>query len=131
MGEYQRFIWQQVFEFPANDGRMESVVWRAKAVTEMEVHALGTSKQRHDVDAGKNCSYGGFMTAAVGMIRQGRTGRGHTFRVFHKPDEGDWHAVIQIVVANGTNALNKNDKNDVRSIMAAVFESNYTKYQAV
>lgn len=126
MGMPGNFDWLQVFEFPSNAERKESVVWRKIAVTDDEVHSLGRNQEVKQKAAGKNANYIGFMTARAGEIRAKRTTRGHTFKVYPDRSEGDAHAVIQIIAAEGTMNLNKSDKSDVRAIMQCLFEPNFT-----
>lgn len=126
MGTVGNFNWPQVFEFPSDAGKKESVVWRKIAVTDGEVHTLGRDREARQKAAGKNVDYTGFMTARAGDIRAKRTTRGHTFRVYPDKSEGDAHAVIQVIAAEGIERLNKNDNSDVRAIMQCLFEPNFT-----
>lgn len=128
MGEVDRFIWNEVFEFPSVDGRVESVVWREIRVSDESVHVIGYEKEKANRGQGKPCEYIGFITANAGLIRNRMTTRGHYFYVYHVPEQGDWHVHIQIIVAQGIDNLSKGDKSDIRAIMEHLFER-FTRYE--
>jgi hypothetical protein len=87
-------LWPLIFQFPSDQGRVESVVWRAKAIELGTVHGLGCEKQMSDRGKGKLTStYFGAITGNVGEIRSIRSA-GASFTVIHVPEEGDEHAHV-------------------------------------
>lgn len=130
MYDYNEFIWDQIFEFPTYKGKKEeSVVWRCVCIYDNEVHEIGKSREESKRLEGKSITYLGFFSSEVGPIRIKRTTRGHSFDVFHAPEEGEWHAVITIVTADGIGKPNKNDNSDVRELLRGLFEPNYTDFR--
>jgi hypothetical protein len=131
MGSPNKFIWHEIFEFPSEDGKTESVVWRVLCLDDESVHEVGKRREARKLREGNNILYIGFVTSAVGPIRRRTTRRGHGFIVYHCPsiEEGAWHSVIKIVIANGIDKLSKNDNSDVRAIMQELFEANYTVFK--
>jgi hypothetical protein len=90
----QNLIWPLIFQFPSDQGRVESVVWRAKAIEIDTVHNFGCAKQVSDRSRGKlNSTYFGAITGNVGEIRSLRSA-GASFTVIHVPSEGDEHAHV-------------------------------------
>jgi hypothetical protein len=84
-------FWPNIFQFPSDQGSVESVVWRAKAVSIEAAHGLGCEKQTYDRSIGRSRStYFGAITALVGDIRSIRA-NGHFVTVDHVPDEGEAH----------------------------------------
>jgi hypothetical protein len=126
MGSASAFVWHQVFEFPSDDGRRESVVWRKVARLDDEVHEIGLKKAAAEALVGKAIDYIGFLTSLVEPIRTRRTTRGHYFEVRYAPDEGKWHCEIRVVVADDIPNLTKGDKSDIREIMKELFEPHFT-----
>lgn len=112
-------IWPNVFEFPGGLG--ESLVWRAYAPTDDEVHALGCERERNVRQRKPDMRYAGFITAVTGSIRRIRTAAGHGFAVEHKPEEGDHHAEIRYAIAPGVTTLSKSAKADLKVTLREAF----------
>jgi len=87
-------IWPLIFQFPSNQGQVESVIWRAKTPQIGTVHSLGCAKQSSDRNKGKHRStYFGAITGNVGEIRALKSA-GASFTVVHVPSEGKEHAHV-------------------------------------
>ena len=87
-------MWPLVFQFPSDQGRVESVVWRAKAIEIDAVHRLGCEKQASDRSKGRvKSTYFGAITGNIGDIRSIRSA-GAFFTVTHVPEEGEEHAHV-------------------------------------
>jgi hypothetical protein len=53
--------------------------------------------------------------------------RGQLLHHYPKRDEGEWHAVTKVVIANGIEKLTKNDNHDGRALMKQLCEPNFTR----
>lgn len=59
-------FWEATFQFPSDQGQVESVVWRAKVIPISGVHAFGCAKQASDRAKGKHKStYFGAITGTL------------------------------------------------------------------
>src|SRR4051812_3437948 len=115
--EDKDLFWENVFQFPSNQGQCESVIWRAKAPSIEEVHAIGCAKQAADGAKGRaRSTYFGSITGNVGDIRSLKSATGACLVVEHYPDEGDAHAHIGF--SPGTN---KNDRNELKVLLRDKF----------
>jgi hypothetical protein len=86
--------WPLIFQFPSDQGQVESVVWRAKAPDVESVHSFGCTKQASDRSKGRlKSTYFGAITGNVGEIRS-LNSAGASFTVTHVPSEGDEHAHV-------------------------------------
>ncbi|KMO43699.1 hypothetical protein VQ03_07120 [Methylobacterium tarhaniae] len=127
VGPAADFVWEEVFQFSTSHGLAESVALRTVVPTDGEVHGLGCDKQardraRDEARGRAGPTYRGCIDALVRAIRTRHTTNKHRFSVTHAPEEGDWHARITVMLAEGTAKLSKQDKQDVREIMAQVFD---------
>jgi hypothetical protein len=115
--EDKDLFWENIFQFPSDQGQVESVIWRAKVVPISGVHALGCAKQASDRTKGKNNSaYFGAMTGNVGAIRALRSPTGKFFTVKHVPTEGEEHSHIGF-----SEGASKNDRNGLKFQLRWVF----------
>ena len=95
------FVWKNIFEFPSDAGRAESVIWRKYAVSDLEAHDIGQLIARYKTETKPDFSYAGFLTAEAGRIRGSTTKRGHKFELMHAPNEGRWHVHVYVVSPEG------------------------------
>ncbi len=128
MGTLSNLKWDEIFQFPSEQGSRESVIWRAVLQSDncVHIHNLAHIKNKKLSNPSFNQNYLGFFTSTVVNIRSKKTDRGHTFSVYHAPNEGEYHAEISVVVASGLTKLSRNDKIDVRVIMQKLFKPNFT-----
>lgn len=117
-----QFIWHEIFVFPSDAGRVESVVWRSVIITDAELNNLGCAEAADARANGKPAiEYRGSMTARAGDITQLKTTRGHGFSLHHVPEDGrKWHVHIKVEEAPNT-TVSKNDKSDIRALMQKEF----------
>jgi hypothetical protein len=126
IGAADEFVWHEIFQFPSERGLAESVALRAVVPKDEDVHRLGCEKQNKDRERERargrsGPTYRGCTDAIAGRIRSQSSTRGHGFSVTHVPEEGDWHGHVTVVLAPGSTKLSKQDKDDVRELMAEVF----------
>lgn len=111
-------FWENIFQFPSNQGQCESVIWRAKAPTIEEINAFGCAKQKSDRDKGRDRStYFGSITGKVGEIKALKSASGASLTVEHAPDEGEAHAHIGF-----SPGAKKNDRNELKFLLRGAFE---------
>lgn len=109
--------WDNIFQFPSDQGACESVVWRAKAPAMVDVHAIGCDKQGSDRKSGRTKStYFGSITAKVAEIRALRSKGGISITVSHCPDEFEAHAHLAF-----SDGAKKNDKSELKVLLRAKF----------
>ncbi|QHP70452.1 hypothetical protein EI171_26075 [Bradyrhizobium sp. LCT2] len=115
--EEKDLVWDNIFQFPSDQGQCESVLWRAKAPTIDEVHSSGCAKQASDRAKGKDRStYFGSITGKVSDIRSLKSATGACLTVEHAPDEGKSHAHIGF--SPGTK---KNDRSELKVMLRSAF----------
>jgi hypothetical protein len=127
VGPANEFVWHEVFQFPSDRGLAESVALRTVVPDDADVHRLGCEKQDADRERERakgrsGPTYRGCTDALAGRIRSQFSTTKHGFSVTHEPAEGDWHGHVTVVLAAGCVKLSKSDKDDVRALMADVFE---------
>jgi hypothetical protein len=110
-------FWENVFQFPSNAGRCESLVWRKYAVAIDETHDLGCNKQASDRAQGRDRSvYFGAITGNAGEIRSLRSTRGIGLVIDHVPAEGIFHAHLGFSPGS-----EKNDRTELKAILRLKF----------
>ncbi len=113
----ESYVWDEIFQFPKNANRTESLVWRAIAKCSACVHLIGNKIQGDGIRK----QYAGFFTANVGDIESAKTTVGHGFSLAHVPEEGgDWHVHIKVESSEGRQ-ITAQDKWDIRAEMRRVF----------
>jgi hypothetical protein len=116
--EIADFIWIEIFQFPSQDGRAESLVWRAKCPTDADVNQAGCDIEAEKREKNDSIRYRGFISALAGEIRA-RTVRGHGFEVVHLPEPNRfWHSHVKV---RAVGKPTKNDKIDFRVEMQKIF----------
>lgn len=119
-------VWNEIFQFTSNSGRVESLIWMQIAVCEKCVHVLGLRIQGDRPTK----QYAGFLRSDVSTISASRTVRGHWFSLSHKPDEGEWHVHIKVESPEGV-SISPQDKLDIRALMQDAFTKYpFTEYAA-
>ena len=112
-------FWENIFQFPSNAGRCESVIWRKYAADMPDVHALGCEKQVRDRNNGNDKSiYFGAITGNVGDIRSIRSANGIYLTAEHVPEEGIFHAHVGFSPGS-----KKNDRNTLKVLLRSKFGS--------
>jgi hypothetical protein len=114
--EDEDLIWKNIFQFPSDQGQVESVVWRAKVADIKEVHSRGCLKQAADRAKQRSSTYIGAITGNVGAIRALRSGTGKSLTVRHFPNEGDEHAHVGF-----SPDATKSDRNQLKFLLRSMF----------
>ena len=101
--------------------RAESVYWRKYAPALQDVHARGCELEPIK-QLRSTTRYIGARTATAGAIQKIISGRGHTFTVFHYPENGDFaHAHIAIKPAEDKPSK-KLRTNDIRELIGLLVQ---------
>jgi len=115
--EDKDLIWANVFQFPTEDGKVESVVWRRHAPAISDVHTHGCEKQASDRGKGKSRStYVGAITGMVEDIKSCKSKSGSCFTVDPDPTQGIHH--VHLGFSAGST---KADRSELKVILRSKF----------